>query len=182
MDANKWARRVGRACTMETSDPTPVVTGPHAHLRRQLAVAAAVVFVISSAFPVVAGLAKDTASFPKWWGAADVIIAFVLAFLAIVISALVGHDVNRQAEEASYRAYRFLTRGILAMVVAFFLFGDRITWSIWLVGLGWRTWLLLYSLPAWFTALRSYQPGCESHPDRRSRQHHGQGSDVKSRE
>jgi MFS family permease len=150
---------------MAVSDPTPLVAEPQACLRRRLALAAAVVFVISSAFPVVAGLAKNPASFPKWWGVADVAIAFVLAFLAIVISALVGHDVNKQAEEASYRAYRFLMHGILAMVVAFFLFGDWITWSIWLVGLGWRTWLLLYSLPAWFTALRSYRPGCESQPD-----------------
>ncbi len=33
---------------------------------RPLAITAAVLFVISSAFPAVAGLSKNTAAFPKW--------------------------------------------------------------------------------------------------------------------
>ena len=61
---------------------------------------------------------------------------------------------NQQAETATYRAYRVLTHGVLVMV-AFFLFGDRIIWTNCLTGLAWRTWLLFYSLPAWFAALRT---------------------------
>jgi hypothetical protein len=63
--------------------------------------------------------------------------------------------VNKQADEATYRAYRFLTHGILLMLVVFFLAGERITWINCLTGLGWRTWLLLYALPSWFTAMRT---------------------------
>lgn len=120
-----------------------------------LAIVAVVLFFISSAFPVVAGLSKNTASFPKWWGMLDVGLAFVLAILAFAIMALVGNKVDKRAEDATYRVYRLLIHGIFAMLVAFFLLGDRITWINCLTGFAWRAWLLLYSLPAWFTALRA---------------------------
>jgi hypothetical protein len=61
----------------------------------------------------------------------------------------------KQAEDESYRAYRILIHGIFVMLAVFFLFGDRIVWSNCLTGIAWRTWPLLYSLPAWFTALSS---------------------------
>jgi len=131
----------------------PLTTHPHALWGRPVAVATAVVFLISLAFPVVAGLSKDTAFFPKWWGPLDVVIAFVLAFLAIAVFALTQGKVNKQAEDASYRAYRVLTHGILAMSVVVILFGDRIIWINCITGFLWRIWLLLYGLPAWFTAL-----------------------------
>ena len=60
---------------------------------------------------------------------------------------------NKPAEDASYRAYRVLIHGILAMLVVFFLFGDRIVWSNCLTGFAWRAWLLCYGLPAWLTVL-----------------------------
>ena len=128
-------------------------TRPREFWGRRLAVLTAVVFFISSAFPVTAGLSKNTAAFPDWWGALDVAIAFVLASLAFALLVLVRDGVSKRAEEASYRAYRILTHGIFAMLVVFFLSGDRIIWTNCLTGLAWRTWLLLYCLPAWFTAL-----------------------------
>src|SRR5215831_13723600 len=114
---------------------TPFATGPLAVWSRPVAIAAAIVFFISSAFPVVAGLSKNTASFPKWWGMVDVGIASVLAFLAILILAIANGKVPKQAEDASYRAYWVLIHGILAIIVIFFLFGDRVTWSNCLTGL-----------------------------------------------
>ena len=57
---------------------------------RSLAVFVAVVFAVSSMFPVSAGLSRDTASFPKWWGILDVGIAFFLAALAMVIMVSTG--------------------------------------------------------------------------------------------
>jgi hypothetical protein len=44
-----------------------------------------------------------------------------------------------------------LIHGIFAMLVVFFLFGDRIVWTNCLTGFAWRAWLLLYGLPAWFS-------------------------------
>ena len=46
--------------------PTP------ARRARFLVRATAVAFLVSCLFPLAAGLSKDTASFPRWWGAADV--------------------------------------------------------------------------------------------------------------
>jgi hypothetical protein len=112
-------------------------------------------FFISTAFPVVAGLSKNTGAFPKWWGMADVVLAFVLAAMVFAVMVAAHSKVSRQADDATYRAYRTLIHGIFVMLVGFFLAGDRITWTNCLTGLGWRAWLLLYALPAWFAAVRN---------------------------
>lgn len=121
---------------------------------RRLAVAAAIVFLISSAFPVVAGVSKNTEAFPQLWGVMDVGIAFVLVILAFAIMALTQGKVDKQTESKTYRAYRVLIHAILAMLVVFFIGGERIIWINCITGFAWRAWLLLYALPAWFTALR----------------------------
>jgi hypothetical protein len=108
------------------------------------------VFFISSAFPVVGAFVKDKEAWPKWFGVLDVSIASVLAILAIAILALGSGKVDKQAEDASYRAYRVLIHGIFAMMVVSVFFGDQIVWSNCLTGFAWRYWLLLYGLPAWF--------------------------------
>jgi hypothetical protein len=125
---------------------------PRVRWGRPLAISTAVVFVISSAFPVVAGLSKHTETFPKWWGVLDVGIALVLGLMVTVLMALAQGHVNPAVEEATYRAYRFLLHGIFAMLVVFFLAGDRIVWPNCLTGFAWRTWLLLYALPSSFAA------------------------------
>jgi hypothetical protein len=122
---------------------------------RTLAVATAAIFCVSTAFPVVAGLSKDTGAFPKLWGRADVVLAFVLAAMIFAVMVAAHRKVSRQADDATYRADRILTHGIFVMLVVFFLAGDRITWINCLTGFGWRAWLLLYALPSWFTALRA---------------------------
>ena len=129
---------------------------------RPLAIVSAVIFVISSAFPVVAGLSKDTGVFPKWWGMVDVSLAFVLVILAFAIMALSEGKVSKRVEDASYRVYRVLIHGILVLVVVFFVFGDRITWINCITGFAWRAWLLLYGLPAWLTALGGGVDGSSS--------------------
>lgn len=123
------------------------------NLGHRLAIVTAAVFLVSLVFPVAAGLSHNTATFPKWWGALDVSLAFVLAALALMILGVAQGKVSKQAEDMTYRAYRILIHGVFAMLVAFFLLGSRIVWSNCLTGLAWRAWLLLYALPAWFTAL-----------------------------
>jgi hypothetical protein len=132
----------------------PSIAAPSLRWGRPLAGMTAVVFVISSAFPAVAAFVKDTESWPKWWGVLDVGIAFVLAMLVFAVLGFAQGKVDRQAEEASYRAYRVLIHGIFAMLVLFFVLGDRIVWGNCVTGFAWRTWLLLYCLPAWFTLMR----------------------------
>ena len=122
---------------------------------RPLAVVSGLLFLISSAFPVAAGLSKNTGAFSKWWGILDVGIAFVLVTLAFAIMSLTQGKVDKQVEDTTYRVYRVLLHGILAMIVVFFLFGNHIAWINCITGFAWRAWLLLYGLPAWFTALRA---------------------------
>ena len=121
---------------------------------RQLAVATAIVFVISSIFPVAAGLSANPESFSRWWGVLDVVIAFILAALAIVIAARFERGVTAEIKLAAYRMYRVLINAILVLLVVFLLGGDRVRWTIFLPGLAWRGWLLFYGLPAWIVALR----------------------------
>jgi hypothetical protein len=117
--------------TGQRANPKPLVltTGRRAPWGRRLAVATAIVFCISSAFPAVAAFVRDTESWPKWWGVLDVILAFFFAILAFAVLGLAQGKVTKQAEDASYRAYRILTHGILAALVVFILVGDRIVWS-----------------------------------------------------
>jgi VIT1/CCC1 family predicted Fe2+/Mn2+ transporter len=124
---------------------------PLARWGRPLAIATAVVFCISSAFPLVAGFVTDTEAWPGWWGVLDVAVAFVLAILALIVIGLAQGKVTKRAEDASYRAYRVLIHGIFVLLVVFILLGDRIVWSNCLPGFGWRAWLLFYGLPAWLT-------------------------------
>jgi hypothetical protein len=136
------------------SDRRAWTIDPRGRLGRPIAVASAVVFVVSSAFPVTAGLSKHTETFPWWWGGLDVLIAFILALLAILVHALAHGKVTKRDQDSSYHAYRLLTHAIFAMMVVFILFGDRIVWANCLAGVAWRYWLLLYSLPAWFSVMR----------------------------
>ena len=119
---------------------------------RTLAITTAGLFLLSSAFPVVAGLSKDTASIPRWWGILDVSLAFLLAVLAMAVLGVAQDKVTLGVAEASYRVYRVMLHGILGMCVAFFALGDRIIWINCLTGFAWRAWLLLYCLPAWLAA------------------------------
>jgi hypothetical protein len=122
---------------------------------RWLAVATAIVFCVSSVFPAAAGLARNTALFPSWWGPVDVGIAFLLGLLALVLLTLARSQVDRRAREAAYGAYRVLIHGVFAALVLFVLCGDRIVWAQCLTGFAWRYWLMLYCLPEWFTAVTS---------------------------
>ena len=141
--------------TEPTSRPTnfsvPPITGkPRSRWDRPLAIATAVVFLISSVFPVVGAFVKDREAWPKWFGVLDICIASVLAILAIAILARASGKVDKQAEGSSYRACRVLIHGIFVMMVVWVLFGDQIVWRNCLTGFVWRYWLLLYGLPAWF--------------------------------
>ena len=112
-------------------------------------------FCISTAFPVVAGLSKNTGAFPKWWGIADVVLAFVLAVMAFAVMVTAHGRINKDADDTTYRAYRVLIHGIFVMLVVFFLAGERVIWINCLTGFAWRAWLLLYALPSWFALVRA---------------------------
>jgi hypothetical protein len=119
-----------------------------------LAILTAIVFGVSAVFPLVAAFVKDREAWPAWWGAVDVALALVLAALAFFVIGLAQSRVTKDAECATYRAYRLMIHGILVVLVLFILAGDRIVWGNCLTGIAWRVWLLLYGLPSWFTLMR----------------------------
>ena len=142
--------QASRPAQPDSTAHATAMLAPWGHL---LAVTAAAVFAVSSAFPAAAAVVRDTESWPKWWGVLDVAIAFVLAALAFAVIGLTQSQVTKQAEEASYRAYRVLIHGVIVMLAVFVLLGDRIVWANCLPGFAWRAWLLFYSLPAWYTLI-----------------------------
>ena len=129
---------------------------------RALAFTTASLLALSWAFPLAAGLTKDKTSFPTWWGAVDVALAFVLAISAFGIQGLVREEVDKQAKDATYRFYRISTHALLAVGAVVMLAGDRIAWANCATGFLWRTWLLLYILPWWLAAAR--RPEIRSSP------------------
>jgi hypothetical protein len=120
--------------------------------RRAIALTAAILFVLSWAFPVGAGLVRNPTSLPQWWGTVDVALAFVVAVGALGIQGL-GHGyVDNQAERTTYRIYRSSLHALLVVAVLVMLAGDRIKWVDCATGFLWRTWLFLYILPWWIAA------------------------------
>ena len=127
---------------------------PLPHWSRPLAIATAIAFAISTAFPIGACMVPDTAALPRIWGVLDVAVAAILAVFAITVAAIAEPRVDSAARETAYRVYRVLLHGLLVGVVVFLTRGDRINWNSCLVGFAWRAWLLLYVLPAWLVAMR----------------------------
>src|SRR5215831_9896673 len=122
------------------------------NLRRSIALATASLFILSLAFPTVAAFVKDPQAWPKWWGALDVTLAFILALLAMVVLATARDHVNKEVEQITYKVYRVLIWGIFLLMAVFVVARDRIIWTQCLTGFAWRYWLLLYVLPWWIAA------------------------------
>ena len=120
--------------------------------RRAIALTAAILFVLSWIFPVGAGLVRNPTSLPKWWGTVDVALAFVVTVGAFGIQVLGHGNVDKQAEQTTYRIYRRSLHAILVVGVVVILAGDRIKWAYCATGFLWRTWLFLYILPSWLAA------------------------------
>ena len=93
---------------------------------RPLYIATAIAFLVSTLFPLGAGLSKNTSSFPRWWGPADVGTALLLAARVLAVLAIGTPKITKQDEEATYRAYRVHIHVIFVLMVVFVFFRDRI--------------------------------------------------------
>jgi hypothetical protein len=122
--------------------------------RRAFGFTAAILFVLSWIFPIAAGLVRNPITLPQWWGTVDVGLAFVVAAAALGLQGLAQANVDKQAEQTTFRSYRSLIHAILAVGVLVMLAGDRINWANCATGFLWRTWLFLYILPWWLVAAR----------------------------
>ncbi len=131
------------------------MTDPARRVRRSALLGAAV-FGVSTAFPIAASIWPADAM-PTWVGILDVVLAFAAVGLAIRVVTLAEKQVDDRAIRLSYRIYRGLASVPLGLLVLFFVVGDRINWNVLLPGLAWRSWLLMYTLPAAIAAYQSDQ-------------------------
>jgi hypothetical protein len=103
-------------------------------------------------------LSASTAAVPlepgqlRWQGVIDVATAFAVAVAAIVVTVKAAALVDDEARRLSYGIATVLPALLL---VSMWLFQDRLRWNVLLPGLAWRTYVLLFSLPA---ALAVWRP------------------------
>jgi hypothetical protein len=121
---------------------------------RLVAYLAGILFFLSCVFPFGAGLAKDLSAFPRWWGPADVGLAFALAVVSVVIQ-IQARGVDQRARDTAYSVYRTCTHALIAVAALAIAAGDRVRWANCATGFLGRAGLALYILPWWLVALRS---------------------------
>ena len=114
---------------------------------RTLAVACLALFVLSTAFPVVAGVLNLSRP-PRALGIADVSVAALLFLTAATLAARSRGVVEDRHRLAALRATQVVAGVIPFLLAAYFVMGSRVGWPVLVVGLAWRSWLLFYVLPA----------------------------------
>jgi hypothetical protein len=127
---------------------------------RWLIVLGAALWIVSLAFPVVASLVA-TANLPRWVGVLDVTLAGAVMLVMGIVTLRSQGRIDAHAQQRSYRVYRGALHLPLLLLIIFFLVGERIKWDILLIGLAWRTWVLLTILPAAFAL---WQPPISNPP------------------
>jgi hypothetical protein len=126
--------------------------------RVALARAYVVLFIVSTAFPVAASLMPEDAV-SRVMGVLDVTVAFVLVATGITIISRTP-PASPETDRRAVGWYRHAGTVPIVLLITFFLAGSHVRWDILLIGLAWRAWLLLYTLPAALALLRS-----EGRPD-----------------
>ena len=95
---------------------------------------------------------------PRLLGIADVMVAAILFLTVATLVAKGGSAVTDQHRVSALRASQRVTGVIPALLVAFFVAGQRVNWTVLVIGLAWRGWLLFYSLPFLASALVDEKP------------------------
>jgi hypothetical protein len=109
-------------------------------------------FVVSTAFPVVAGV-LDMNRPPRWLGIADVAVAALLFAAAATVAARSRGTVTDHHRLSAFRISQAVATVIPALLLAYFILGPRVDWTVLVIGVAWRAWLLLYTLPSLIAAL-----------------------------
>ena len=114
-------------------------------MNARLAQACIALFALSTAFPIAAALIDEDRR-PPWLGA-DVVIA-AITFLSAAIVATRGRAlVTDRHRVAAYHTSQVVFATVPLLLAVFFVVGERVDWDVLVVGLAWRGWLLLYTLP-----------------------------------
>ncbi len=116
-----------------------------------------VLFAVSTAFPVVASLLPPPGT-SLALGALDVLVAAVIVGLGFAIENAARNRVPGDESRVAWQVVRILATVPLLLLVVFFVRSDILRWDVLLVGLAWRTWLILWVLPSVVAILRSGGP------------------------
>jgi len=87
-----------------------------------------------------------------WQGVVDVATAFAVVITGIGVTLKAGALVDHEARRLSYG---IATVPPALLLLGMWLFQDRLRWNVLLPGLAWRSYVLLFSLPA---ALALWRP------------------------
>lgn len=109
-------------------------------------------FAISTVFPVIAGGIPSVQQY-RWLGVADGVIALMLVVTAMAVASRTRLVVSDRDRLAALEVTRAVVTVIPILLVVFFLAGTRIDWTVLIIGLAWRGWLLIYTLPFLTAAL-----------------------------
>jgi hypothetical protein len=93
-----------------------MATNPPHRIRHTLAWWAALLFIVSTAFPISASLISERAR-PNWIGVADVIIAFTWVFVVFGIETLTHEKPSDEIRKKSFTVYRGISILPLALIV-----------------------------------------------------------------
>jgi hypothetical protein len=124
---------------------------------RALARTSVGLFALSTAFPVVAGVLNMPQP-PRWLGTADVVVAAVLFVVAATVATRTRRVVTDSHRLVAFRNSQSIIGAIPLLLAAYFIAGPRVNWTVLVVGLAWRGWLLLYTLPFLAAALVGVRP------------------------
>lgn len=102
-------------------------------------------FVVSASFPITASIYSG--EIPRWLALADVTLAALLLSAAVVVRMQTHERVSDEDRLVAFRISQIAASAIPALLLLFFIAGRWLAWDVLMIGLAWRGWLLLYSLP-----------------------------------
>lgn len=103
-------------------------------------------FAVSVLFPIVGGLFVASPP-PRWLGVADILIAAALFGSTAVVVARVRRSVTDDDRLRALRVSQMVVGMVPVLIAVYFVVGSRVNWTVLVIGLAWRSWLLLYSVP-----------------------------------
>jgi hypothetical protein len=124
---------------------------------RRLARICVVLFALSTAFPVASGVLNSSDP-PRWLGIADVSVAGILCGAAITLATRGRGTVADRHRLIAFRATQVIVGVVPVLIAAYFVAGTRVNWTVLVLGLAWRGWLLLYTLPFLAAGLSAGEP------------------------
>ena len=111
-------------------------------------------FALSGLFPIVGALFVANSP-PRWLGMADVALAVMLFGVTAIVVSRMRRSVGDRHRLNALRITQIALGAVPVLIAAYFVVGDRINWAVLVIGLAWRLWLFLYSLPCLVAALQT---------------------------